>query len=117
MRGRNRAGSLLATQHHRQGARHLHRLHLGHQLTLIERDLEEELQPGDRRIERHRRDPVIDQVQLVAPQILNRGGVRCAPKVGGESLHPAKVVALRLLRQLAHPHVVDHALTQRRNPR
>jgi len=23
---------------------------------------------------------------------------------------------LRLLRQLAHPHVVDHALTQRRNP-
>ena len=59
---------------------------------------------------------MIDQVQLVAPQILDRGRVGRAPKKGGELPHDADVVALRLVRELAHPHVVDHALTQRRDP-
>ena len=75
VRRRDQAGSLLPTQDHRQLVRNLHRGHLGHQLALIERDLEEELQPRDRGIERHRRGAVIDQVQLVAAQILDRSGV------------------------------------------
>jgi hypothetical protein len=58
---------LLTAQHHWQRARHAHRLHLGHQFAAIERDIEEELQPGQRRIERDRRSALIDQVQLEAP--------------------------------------------------
>ena len=57
---RKQAGSdLVSTQHHRQGAASPHRIHLGHQLALIERDLEEELQPRGRSIERHRRSAEI----------------------------------------------------------
>jgi len=80
---------------------------------VIERDLEEELQPGDRRIERDRRDALIDQVQLVAPQVLDARRVGRAPKEAGKLAHRAYVVALRLVGELAHPHVVDHALAQR----
>jgi hypothetical protein len=72
----NQAGDFLAAQHHRQRVRNTHRLHLVHQFAVIERDFEEELQPGDRGIERDRRDALIDQVQLIAPQILDTGGVR-----------------------------------------
>ena len=43
-RRRDQARDLLAAQHHRQRARHAHRLHLGHQLAAVERDVEEELQ-------------------------------------------------------------------------
>jgi hypothetical protein len=107
---------LVPAQHHRQGARHSHRIHLGHQLALIERDLEEKLQPRDRSIERHRRSAEIDQMQLVAPQILDRGRVGRAPKEGGQLSHRTNVMALCLVRELAHPHVVDHALPQRRDP-
>jgi len=82
---------------------------------VIERDLEEELQSGDRSIERDRRDAAIDQVQLVAPQILHAGAVGRAPKEAGKLAHRANVVALRLVREFAHPHVVDHAPAQRRD--
>ena len=44
-----------------------HRLHPGHQFLMIEGDVEEELQPADRRVERDRRDAVIDQVELIVP--------------------------------------------------
>ena len=115
-RRRNQAGNLVPTQHHRQGAGHSHGIHLGHQLALIERDLEEELQPRDRSIERYRRSAEIDQMQLVAPQILDRGRVGRAPKEGGQLSYRANVMALCLVRELAHPHVVDHALPQRRDP-
>jgi hypothetical protein len=90
-----------------------HRTHLVHQFAVIERDLEEELQPGDRRIERDRRDALIDQVQLVTAQILYAGGVRRAPQKTGKLAHRANVVALRLVGELAHAHVVDHAPAQR----
>jgi hypothetical protein len=115
-RRRNQAGDLVPTQHHRQGAGHSHRIHLGHQLALIERDLEEELQPRDCSIERHRRGAEIDQVQLVTPQILDRGRVGRTAKKSSELPHHADITALRLVRELAHPHVIDHALPQRRDP-
>ena len=89
VRRRDQAGSLLPTQDHRQLVRDMHRGHLGHQLALVERDLAEELQPSDRGIERYRRGALIDQVQLVAPQILDGGGVGRAPKIRGEPLYPA----------------------------
>jgi hypothetical protein len=56
---------------------------------------------------------VIDQVQLVAPQILDGGGVGRAPKEGSQLSYRANVLALGLVREFAHPHVVDHALPQR----
>ena len=58
---------------------------------------------------------MIDQVQLVAPQILDRGRVGRAPKKGSQLSYRTKVVALCLVRELAHPHVVEYALAQRRD--
>ena len=43
----NQAGDFLTAQHHRQRLRHAHRPHLVQQFAVIERDLEEELQPGN----------------------------------------------------------------------
>jgi hypothetical protein len=51
-------------------------------------------------------------VQLVAPQILHRGRVGRTPKEGGQLTHRANVLALRLVHELAHPHIVNHALAQ-----
>ena len=87
-------------------------MHLGHQVGTIECDLEEELQSADRGIERDRRGAAINQVQLVAPQILDRGRVRGGAEKTGEPDNCADLVGLRLGRELAHPHVVDHALAQ-----
>lgn len=56
----DQARHLLTAQHHLQRVRDMHRLHLGHQLGMVGGDVEEELQPGDGRIERDRRDTVID---------------------------------------------------------
>jgi len=74
---------LLTAQHHWQRARHAHRLHLGHQLAAIERDIEQELQPSQGRIERDRRSALIDQVQLKSPQLLDGSGVGRASQEGG----------------------------------
>ena len=63
----DQAGHFLGAEHHRQRSGHPHRLHPGHQFLMVEGDVEEELQPADRRVERDRRDAVIDQVQLIVP--------------------------------------------------
>jgi hypothetical protein len=52
-------------------------------------------------------------MQLVAAQILVRSHVRRAAKVSGEVPYGTNVGALRLGGELAHPHVFDHATTQR----
>jgi hypothetical protein len=76
----------------------------------VERDLEEELQSGDRGVQRNGRRAVIDQVQLVASQVLDGGGIGRAPEKPGELAHDAQIVRLRLRCKLAHTHVVEHAL-------
>ncbi len=111
--GGDQAGHLLRAEHHGQRAWHPHGLHAGHQFGLIERDLEEELQSGDRGIERHGRDAVVDQMQLVAPQVLDGGGVGRAPEECGELTDHADITGLGSGCELAHAHVVDHALAQR----
>jgi hypothetical protein len=58
---------------------------------------------------------VVDQVQLKAPQILDGGAIGRAPEEGGEPAHGADVGSLRLVAQLAHAHVVEHALAKRRD--
>jgi hypothetical protein len=52
-----------------------HRVHLDHQLGLVERDLEEKPQASDRGIERARRSAVIDQMQLVTSKVLDGRGI------------------------------------------
>ncbi len=63
------------TQHHRQGARHIHWLHLGHQFRPVQRHIKEELQPRNGRIEHVRRGALVNQVQLESPKVFNTGGV------------------------------------------
>ena len=110
--GGDQARDLLAAEHHRQALRQPDRLHSRHQLAALERDVEEELQPADRGVERHRRGAGIDQVQLVVAQVLHRGAIGRAPQIAREPAHRADVRTLRLGGELAHPHVVEHALAQ-----
>src|SRR5260370_26566772 len=55
----------------------------------------------------------IRQMKLVAPQVLDGGGVGQAPEECGELTDNADITGLRLRCELAHAHVVDHALAQR----
>src|ERR1700724_1888373 len=52
-------------------------------------------------------------MQLVAPQVLDGGCVGRAPEESGELTDHADITGLRLRCELAHAHVVDHALAQR----
>lgn len=112
-RGNQRCG-LLHAQHDGHGARQLDRLHPGHQLAAAQGDVEEELQPRQRRVGRDGRGAGIDQVQLEVAQVLDGGGVGRALKELGQLANGADVGFLRPRLQLAHAHVFDHALTQRR---
>lgn len=111
--GSNQAADFLAAQHHGELVRHVHGLHLRHQFATIERDVEEELQSNDRGVERNRRGAAIHQVQLIVPQVLDARRVRRTTQIRSEPLDGAKIAALRLGIEFAHPHVVDHALAQR----
>jgi hypothetical protein len=59
----------------------------------------------------------VHQVQLEAAQVLGSGGVRRSAKKRGELAHGADVALPRVLSELAHAHVVEHALAQRRDGR
>jgi hypothetical protein len=109
----DQAAHLLTAQDHRQRLCHAHRADLGHQLGTTEGDLEEELQCGNRRVQRDRRDTSINAVQLITPQILGACRTRGAAEIARKVLYGTDVAALGLRRELAHPHVFDHALTQR----
>src|SRR6202022_3609938 len=52
-------------------------------------------------------------MQLVAPQVLDSGGVGRAPEESGELTDHADITGLRVRCELAHAHVVDHVLAQR----
>ena len=92
-------------------------LNLGHQLAPIERGVEEELQAGDRRVKRDRRGALLDQVQLEATQVLGARSVGRALKKDSELAYRTNIAGLRLGLELAHVHVLEHALTQRRDAR
>lgn len=53
---------------------------------------------------------MIDEMKLIAPQILGPGRVRRAAEKRRELARIAEVLGLGLVRKLAHPHVLDHAL-------
>jgi len=52
-------------------------------------------------------------MQLVVAQFLDAGSVRRSTEVFTKLPYRANVLGLRLLAELAHPHVFDHALAQR----
>ncbi|CAG2161421.1 hypothetical protein LMG26411_08223 [Cupriavidus numazuensis] len=64
--GRQQSADFVGTEYHGQGAWNSYRSHLGHALRIAERHFKEELQSGDRGIERNRGDAVIDQMELIA---------------------------------------------------
>jgi hypothetical protein len=72
---RDQARDLVHAEHYRQRARHLHRLHPGHHLGAVERDVEEELQPGDGGVERDGRGAGVDEMKLEVPKVFSGGGV------------------------------------------
>jgi hypothetical protein len=113
----NQAADFLAAQDHRQLARQMHRLHLGHQVAAIQRDVEEKLQPADggssARPARCRDRPGATGNCADPP----RWRYPANAQILREVAHGAHVVQLRLLAKLAHPHVVEHALAQRADAR
>jgi hypothetical protein len=84
-------------QDDRQLARHGHVRHLEHQLAAAQRDVEEELQPGERGVDGDRAGAGVDQVQLEAAQVLGGGGVGERPRKVGQLAHGADVALLRVL--------------------
>ena len=105
--------SVLSLNGARYSAWLANRLHLDQQFGVAQRHIEEELQAAERGIDGRRRCAGLDHVQLEGPKILGSGRVRRSLEIGGEPANGADVVDLGLAVELAHPHVVDHALAQR----
>jgi len=103
----------ILAEHHGQGLRHTHGLDLCQQLAAAQRHLEEELQCGERGVDRDRRGTLVDHVQLKAAQILSGCSVGRSLEKDGQATNCANVAGLGSRLQLAHAHVVEHALTQR----
>jgi hypothetical protein len=114
-RSGDQARNLLAAQHDRERSRLMHRLHLDQQLATAQGDVEEELQSAERRVDGRRGGAGVDHVQLEGPKVLGSGRVRRPLEERGEPAHGTDVVDLRLAVELAHAHVVDHALAQGRD--
>ena len=64
--------------------------------------------PRDGRVAR---TPLLDQVQLIASEILRLGRVRGTAEETGEVCNGSEVGSLGFGRKLAQRHVLDHALT------
>jgi hypothetical protein len=80
------------------------------QIGPIQGDGEEEAQGHNRRVAARRGHAALSQVQLEAPHILGRGCLRRAAEEGREASDLTDVVGACLLDEMAHRHVVDHAL-------
>jgi len=111
--GCNQARHFIAAEHDRQPLLHPHLPDPGHHRRPIQRDLEQEPERRERRVERDRRHTRLDKVQLEAPQILGRGRVGRAAQKPGQPPHAADVGLLRAVLHPPHAHVFDHALAQR----
>jgi hypothetical protein len=111
----NQTGDLLLTQDNGDLVRNAHRLHLRQHIAVTQSHIEQKLQSRDGGIKGHGRGARVDQVQLIAPQIFCCGSVRGAPQILCKSADRSDVGVPRLGRELAHTHILQHALTQRRD--
>jgi hypothetical protein len=73
---------------------------------------EEETQRRNRVVDGRRTYPGLRLMQLEASQILRRGCIGRATEEGRESADVPDIVVARLLDEIAHAHVFDHALAQ-----
>ena len=83
-RRRDQPANLFPAEYDGQRTRKINRTHLRHQCLFSERRAEEELQPGDRRVQGNGRYAAVHQIQLVAPQVLDGGSVGRAPEEDSE---------------------------------
>src|SRR5712664_4459861 len=83
--------------------------HLG----AVERHGEEETQRHNRAIDARRTRAGLGLMQLEKAKILRRGRIRRAAEKGCECPDVSDIIVARLLDEVAHRHVFDHALAQR----
>jgi len=74
--------------------------------------VEQELQASNGGVQGDGRGARVHQVQLIAAQVLGRGGVWGTPQILCKSADCSDIGLLRLGREFAHVHVLQHALTQ-----
>lgn len=101
---------LVPAQHHRQLALMPHPDQLARQIGPVERLREEEPQRRHDGVHGRRRDIQLALLDLEAPDVLRRCGVRRAPQERREPADVADVVALRLVAEAPYIHLVDETL-------
>jgi hypothetical protein len=79
----------------------------------VEHDGEEEAQRRNRAVDARRLYAGLRLVPLEPREVLCRRRIGRAADEGRESLHAANVVTARVLGEVTHGHVFDHALAQR----
>ena len=82
-------------------------------LRAVEGHGEEEAQRRNRAVDARRTHAGLRLMQLKTPKVLRRGGIRRAAEEGCERPDVPDIVVARLLDEVAHAHVFDHALAQR----
>src|ERR1017187_698237 len=82
-------------------------------LRAVERHGEEETQRHNRAIDARRTHPDLRLMQLEKAKILRRGRIRRAAEKGCKCPDVPDIVVARLLNEIAHRHVFDHAPAQR----
>src|SRR5262249_12349891 len=112
--GCKEADDFFGTEHDRQSLRPFWRDDRVHGPCLLERDLIQKPEGGHGTNDRRGRQPlVIDQMQLVATNVLSPQLLRSSLTVPGEPCDVADVRHLRVRGEIANLHVLDHALTKR----
>jgi len=111
----DQASHFVFTQHHGQLVRNPYRLHLGHRFWATQGDFEQEVQAHDGGVERDGGGALVNQVQLETTQVFIGGGVRGSAQKLCKLTHRTDVGRLGLGFELAHPHVLGHALAQWRD--
>src|SRR6202048_2229305 len=104
---------LLQAQDHRDLARLPHEREVPCHLGAVERHGEEETQRRNRAIDARRTHAGLRLMQLEKAKILRRGRIRRAAEKGCERPDVPDIVVARLLDEVAHRHVFDHASAQR----
>ena len=108
------AHDLIAGQNGGQGIRLAAERNVLSHVGVPERGLEEESDAAHDRNDGGRLQAARDQVQLILAHVLEGQLVRRFHEVPAEVLHGADVGLLGVRRHVADRHVVDHALSQRR---
>jgi hypothetical protein len=77
---------------------------------MAHRDVKQKLQADDGGIERNGRDALVHQMQLKESQIFGGGSVWRSTQILCKPAYRSDVGFLRLGRELAHTHILFHAL-------